>query len=369
MVGMPQNYLAVIKVVGVGGGGVNAVNRMIDAGLKGVEFIAVNTDAQALLMSDADVKLDIGRDLTRGLGAGSDPEVGREAAESHRDEIEEMVRGADMVFITAGEGGGTGTGAAPVIAEISREAGALTIGVVTRPFSFEGRRRSVQADNGVQRLKEKVDTLIVIPNDRLLTVANDKTSVLNAFKMADEVLLQGVSGITGLITTPGLINTDFADVKAVLKDAGTALMGIGQASGDERAVSAAKAAISSPLLESAIDGARGVLLNITGPSSMGLFEMNAAAEIIHGVAHQDALIIFGTVIDDEMGDEVRVTVISAGFDRADGPSYNAPSSSSSANVDQPRTSPTRITELFGNTDDADPLVDDDDDFDVPSFLK
>jgi cell division protein FtsZ len=366
MVGAPQNYLAVIKVVGVGGGGVNAVNRMIDAGLKGVEFIAVNTDAQALLMSDADVKLDVGRDLTRGLGAGSDPEVGRSAAEAHHDEIEEMVRGADMVFITAGEGGGTGTGAAPVIAEIAREAGALTIGVVTRPFSFEGRRRAVQADNGVQKLKEKVDTLIVIPNDRLLTVANDKTSVLNAFKMADEVLLQGVSGITGLITTPGLINTDFADVKMVLSNAGSALMGIGQASGDDRAVSAAKAAISSPLLESAIDGARGVLLNITGPSGMGLFEMNAAAEIIHGVAHQDANIIFGTVIDDEMGDEVRITVIAAGFDRLD-----EPAALRSTVDDGPRTTPTRITELFGSDDDEDPLADDgdDDDFDVPSFLK
>ena len=318
MAGAPQNYLAVIKVIGVGGGGVNAVNRMIDAGLKGVEFIAVNTDAQALLMSDADLKLDIGRDLTRGLGAGSDPEVGKAAGEAHHEEIEEMIKGADMVFITAGEGGGTGTGGAPVIAEIARGLGALTIGVVTRPFTFEGRRRAVQADSGVQRLKEKVDTLIVIPNDRLLTVANDKTSVLNAFKMADEVLLQGVSGITNLITTPGLINTDFADVKMVLSQAGSALMGIGQASGDDRAVSAAKAAISSPLLESAIDGARGVLLNITGPSSMGLFEMNAAAEIIHGVAHQDANIIFGTVIDDEMGDEVKVTVIAAGFDRLDG---------------------------------------------------
>ena len=366
MAGVPQNYLAVIKVVGIGGGGVNAVNRMIDAGLKGVEFIAVNTDAQALLMSDADVKLDIGRDLTRGLGAGSDPEVGRSAAETHSEEIEEVVRGADMVFITAGEGGGTGTGAAPIIAEISREAGALTIGVVTRPFSFEGRRRSVQADTGVQRLKEKVDTLIVIPNDRLLTVANDKTSVLNAFKMADEVLLQGVSGITGLITTPGLINTDFADVRMVLSGAGSALMGIGQASGDERAVSAAKAAISSPLLESAIDGARGILLNITGPSSMGLFEMNAAAEIIHGVAHADANIIFGTVIDDEMGDEIRVTVIAAGFDQVEGsradPLFEA--------GDAPRTSPTRITELFGeDVDDDDPLDDEDDDFDVPSFLK
>ena len=356
MAGAPQNYLAVIKVIGVGGGGVNAVNRMIDAGLKGVEFIAVNTDAQALLMSDADLKLDIGRDLTRGLGAGSDPDVGKSAAEAHHEEIEEMVKGADMVFITAGEGGGTGTGGAPVIAEISRNLGALTIGVVTRPFSFEGRRRAVQADTGVQRLKEKVDTLIIIPNDRLLTVANDKTSVLNAFKMADEVLLQGVSGITNLITTPGLINTDFADVKMVLQQAGSALMGIGQASGDERAVSAAKAAISSPLLEAAIDGARGVLLNITGPSSMGLFEMNAAAEIIHGVAHADANIIFGTVIDDEMGDEVKITVIAAGFDRLDG----GPSSTKS---------PTSISELFAE-DEADPLdTDDDDDFDVPSFLR
>src|SRR4029079_3200681 len=256
MLGAPQHYLAVIKVVGVGGGGCNAVNRMIDAGLKGVEFIAINTDAQSLLLSDADVKLDIGRELTRGLGAGSDPEVGRQAAEEHRQEIEEAMEGADMVFVTAGKGGGTGTGAAPVIAEISKTLGALTIGVVTRPFSFEGRRRSVQADQGIQKLREKVDTLIVIPNDRLLTVSNEKTSVLNAFKMADEVLLQGVSGITNLITTPGLINTDFADVKAILTNAGSALMGIGQASGDERAVSAAKAAISSPLLESAIDGAR-----------------------------------------------------------------------------------------------------------------
>ena len=357
MAGAPQNYLAVIKVIGVGGGGVNAVNRMIDAGLKGVEFIAVNTDAQALLMSDADLKLDIGRDLTRGLGAGSDPEVGRNAAEAHHEEIEEMVKGADMVFITAGEGGGTGTGGAPVIAEVSRQLGALTIGVVTRPFAFEGRRRAVQADTGVQKLKEKVDTLIVIPNDRLLTVANDKTSVLNAFKMADEVLLQGVSGITNLITTPGLINTDFADVKMVLSQAGSALMGIGQASGDDRSVNAAKAAISSPLLEAAIDGARGVLLNITGPSSMGLMEMTAAAEVIHGVAHQDANIIFGTVIDDEMGDEVKVTVIAAGFDRFD-----------AAPTDRTR-SPSTISELFAE-DETDPLdADDDDDFDVPSFLR
>ena len=363
MPGVPQNYLAVIKVIGVGGGGVNAVNRMIDAGLKGVEFIAVNTDAQALLMSDADVKLDIGRDLTRGLGAGSDPEVGRSAAESHDEEIEEMVKGADMVFITAGEGGGTGTGAAPVIAEIARRAGALAIGVVTRPFAFEGRRRAVQADAGVQKLKEKVDTLIVIPNDRLLTVANEKTSVLNAFKMADEVLLQGVSGITNLITTPGLINTDFADVRMILSDAGSALMGIGQASGDERAESAARQAIASPLLESAIDGARGILLNITGPSNMGLFEMNKAAEIIHGVAHPDANIIFGAVIDDEIGDEVRVTVIAAGFDRVDEVGSGA---GRITLVGDDR--PSRITELFADDDKADE-PDDDDDFDVPSFLK
>ena len=294
-------------------------------------------------MSDADLKLDIGRDSPAGSAPGSDPEVGRPAAEAHNEEIEEMVKGADMVFITAGEGGGTGTGGAPVIAEISRGLGALTVGVVTRPFSFEGRRRAVQADTGVQRLKEKVDTLIVIPNDRLLTVANDKTSVLNAFKMADEVLLQGVSGITNLITTPGLINTDFADVKMVLSQAGSALMGIGQASGDERAVAAAKAAISSPLLESAIDGARGVLLNITGPSSMGLFEMNAAAEIIHGVAHADANIIFGTVIDDEMGDEVKVTVIAAGFDRLDGLGARRRSRRARSPSCSPRTPPTRST--------------------------
>jgi cell division protein FtsZ len=364
MAGAPQNYLAMIKVIGVGGGGVNAVNRMIDAGLKGVEFIAVNTDAQALLMSDADVKLDIGRELTRGLGAGSDPEVGRAAGESHSDEIEEMIKGADMVFITAGEGGGTGTGAAPIIAEIAKRMGALTIGVVTRPFAFEGRRRSVQADAGVQKLKEKVDTLIVIPNDRLLTVANEKTSVLNAFKMADEVLLQGVSGITNLITTPGLINTDFADVRMILSNAGSALMGIGQASGESRAVAAAKAAISSPLLEAAIDGARGILLNITGPSSMGLFEMNEAAEIIHGVAHQDANIIFGTVIDDEMGDEIKVTVIAAGFDRWDTPSAGRGNLKS---LDSTKPVST-IKDLFAASS-SDPLGDDDDDFDVPSFLK
>jgi cell division protein FtsZ len=368
MAGMPQNYLAVIKVIGVGGGGVNAVNRMIDAGLKGVEFIAVNTDAQALLMSDADVKLDIGREITRGLGAGSDPEVGRAAADAHREEIEEIIKGADMVFITAGKGGGTGTGAAPVIAEIAKNMGALTIGVVTRPFSFEGKRRSVQAERGISRLKEKVDTLIVIPNDRLLTVSNEKTSVLNAFKMADEVLLQGVSGITTLITTPGLINTDFADVKMIMSNAGSALMGIGQASGENRAVIAAKSAISSPLLEAAIDGARGILLTITGPSGLGLFEVNAAAEIIAAVAHQDANIIFGTVIDDEMGDEVKVTVIAAGFDRWDGAGRNPAERPLRPVDDAPGATPLR--DIFGGSRIADPIDDDgDDDFDVPSFLK
>ena len=368
MAGAPQNYLAVIKVIGVGGGGVNAVNRMIDAGLRGVEFVAINTDAQALLMSDADVKLDIGRELTRGLGAGSDPEVGKAAAEAHRAEIEELINGSDMVSITAGEGGGTGTGAAPVVAEISKSLGALTIGVVTRPFQFEGRRRSVQADNGIQRLKEKVDTLIVIPNDRLLSVANDKTSLINAFKMADEILLQGVAGITNLITTPGLINTDFADVKMILTNAGSALMGIGVASGDNRAVTAAKDAISSPMLEAAIDGARGVLLNITGPSSMGLFEVNAAADEVHAVAHQDANIIFGTVIDDEMGDEIKVTVIAAGFERWDTGAGNSSSfaTRSSSRPSEPRPVSTTARDIFS---DGDPLSDDDDDFDVPSFLR
>ncbi len=367
MAGAPQNYLAVIKVIGVGGAGVNAINRMIDAGLRGVEFVAVNTDAQALLMSDADFKLDIGRELTRGLGAGSDPEIGREAAESNRSEIEEIVSGADMVFITAGEGGGTGTGAAPVIAEIARSAGALTVGIVTRPFAFEGRRRSVQADSGIAKLKDKVDTLIVIPNERLLTVATDKTSLLNAFKMADEVLLQGVSGITGLITTPGLINTDFADVKMILTNAGSALMGIGTSKGDNRAINAANAAITSPLLEAAIDGARGILLNITGPSDMGLFELNAAAEVVHAVAHQDANIIFGTVIDDELEDEVRVTVIAAGFDRWDSSSQR-PSTRGDGRSDTrgEGKSSSRLKDLFGAGDSGD---DDDDGFDVPSFLK
>jgi cell division protein FtsZ len=310
----PQNYLAVIKVVGIGGGGVNAINRMIEVGLKGVEFIAINTDAQALLMSDADVKLDIGRELTRGLGAGADPEVGRKASEDHRAEIEEVLKGADMVFVTAGEGGGTGTGGAPVVAEVARGLGALTIGVVTRPFGFEGRRRAQQAEVGIEELRAEVDTLIVIPNDRLLSISDRAVSVLDAFKSADHVLMSGVQGITDLITTPGLINLDFADVKSVMQGAGTALMGIGNARGDDRAVAAAETAISSPLLEASIDGARGVLLSVSGGSDLGLFEINEAARMVAESAHPEANIIFGAVIDDALGDEVRVTVIAAGFD-------------------------------------------------------
>lgn len=310
----PQNYLAVIKVVGIGGGGVNAINRMIEVGLKGVEFIAINTDAQALLMSDADVKLDVGREMTRGLGAGANPDVGRKAAEDHREEIEEVLKGADMVFVTAGEGGGTGTGGAPVVANIARSLGALTIGVVTRPFTFEGRRRANQAEDGIAQLREEVDTLIVIPNDRLLSISDRQVSVLDAFKSADQVLLSGVQGITDLITTPGLINLDFADVKSVMSEAGSALMGIGSARGDDRAVAAAEMAISSPLLEASIDGARGVLLSISGGSDLGLFEINEAAQLVSEAAHPEANIIFGAVIDDALGDEVRVTVIAAGFD-------------------------------------------------------
>ncbi|WP_028658808.1 cell division protein FtsZ [Nocardioides insulae] len=312
--GAAQNYLAIIKVVGIGGGGVNAVNRMIEVGLKGVEFIAINTDAQALLMSDADVKLDIGRELTRGLGAGANPDVGGKAAEDHAEEIEEVIKGADMVFVTAGEGGGTGTGGAPVVARIARSLGALTIGVVTRPFSFEGRRRAGSAEEGIERLREEVDTLIVIPNDRLLSISDRNVSVLDAFKQADQVLLQGVSGITDLITTPGLINVDFADVKAVMSNAGSALMGIGSARGEDRAIGAAEMAVSSPLLEASIEGAHGVLLSIAGGSDLGIFEINSAAAMVADAVHPDANIIFGTIIDDALGDEVRVTVIAAGFD-------------------------------------------------------
>ncbi|MFA4083893.1 cell division protein FtsZ [Mycobacteroides salmoniphilum] len=315
----PHNYLAVIKVVGIGGGGVNAVNRMIEHGLKGVEFIAINTDAQALLMSDADVKLDVGRDSTRGLGAGADPDVGRKAAEDAKDEIEELLKGADMVFVTAGEGGGTGTGGAPVVASIARKLGALTIGVVTRPFSFEGKRRSGQAENGIGSLRESCDTLIVIPNDRLLQMGDAAVSLMDAFRSADEVLLNGVQGITDLITTPGLINVDFADVKSVMQGAGSALMGIGSSRGDGRALKAAETAINSPLLEASMEGAQGVLMSIAGGSDLGLFEINEAATLVQESAHPEANIIFGTVIDDSLGDEVRVTVIAAGFD-AGGPS-------------------------------------------------
>jgi cell division protein FtsZ len=315
-VAAPQNYLAVIKVVGIGGGGVNAVNRMIEEGLKGVEFIAINTDAQALLMSDADVKLDVGRELTRGLGAGANPEVGNRAAEDHREEIEEVLKGADMVFVTAGEGGGTGTGGAPVVANVARSLGALTIGVVTRPFGFEGKRRASQAELGIERLRGEVDTLIVIPNDRLLSISDRQVSVLDAFKAADQVLLSGVQGITDLITTPGLINLDFADVKSVMSGAGSALMGIGSARGDDRAVAAAEMAISSPLLEASIDGAHGVLLSIQGGSDLGLFEINESAQLVANSAAPEANIIFGAVIDDALGDEVRVTVIAAGFGEA-----------------------------------------------------
>ena len=310
----PQNYLAVIKVVGVGGGGVNAINRMIEAGLKGVEFIAINTDSQQLIMSDAHVKLDIGRKLTRGLGAGAAPEIGRQAAVDHTEEIEEMLRGADMVFVTAGEGGGTGTGGAPIVAKIAKDLGALTVGVVTKPFTFEGKRRTAQADEGIALLREEVDTLIVIPNDRLLAISDRSISQLEAFRSADQVLLSGVQGITDLITTPGLINLDFADVKSVMSGACSALMGIGSARGEARATRAAELAISSPLLEASIDGAHGVLLSIAGGSDIGLFELSEAAELVAQSAHPDANIIFGTVIDDALGDEVRVTVIAAGFD-------------------------------------------------------
>ena len=309
----PHNYLAVIKVVGIGGGGVNAVNRMIEVGLKGVEFIAVNTDAQALLMSDADVKLDIGRELTRGLGAGANPDVGRKAAEDHREEIEEVIKGADMVFVTAGEGGGTGTGGAPVVGSIARKLGALTIGVVTRPFTFEGKRRGGQAEDGITDLRNECDTLIVIPNDRLLQLGDAGVSLMDAFRSADEVLLSGVQGITNLITTPGLINLDFADVKSVMSGAGSALMGIGSSRGEGRAVQAAEKAINSPLLEASMDGAQGVLLSIAGGSDLGLFEIHEAATLVQEAAHVEANIIFGTVIDDSLGDEVRVTVIAAGF--------------------------------------------------------
>jgi cell division protein FtsZ len=391
----PHNYLAVIKVVGIGGGGVNAVNRMIEQGLKGVEFIAINTDAQALLMSDADVKLDVGRDSTRGLGAGADPEVGRKAAEDAKDEIEELLRGADMVFVTAGEGGGTGTGGAPVVANIARKLGALTVGVVTRPFSFEGKRRSNQAENGIGSLRESCDTLIVIPNDRLLQMGDAGVSLMDAFRSADEVLLNGVQGITDLITTPGLINVDFADVKGIMSGAGTALMGIGSARGDGRALKAAEVAINSPLLEASMEGAQGVLMSIAGGSDLGLFEINEAASLVQDAAHPEANIIFGTVIDDSLGDEVRVTVIAAGFDAtspsrmpvigtaAAGKAAAAAAPSAAAGI-APGAAGQLSSSLFEPIETIQPLEpatvsahtngssrfgDDDDDVDVPPFMR
>ncbi|WEK14158.1 MAG: cell division protein FtsZ [Candidatus Microbacterium phytovorans] len=375
-----QNYLAVIKVVGVGGGGVNAVNRMIELGLRGVEFIAVNTDAQALLMSDADVKLDVGRELTRGLGAGADPEVGRRAAEDHAEEIEEALAGADMVFVTAGEGGGTGTGGAPVVARIAKSIGALTIGVVTKPFSFEGRRRQSQAEAGVAKLKEEVDTLIVVPNDRLLEISDRGISMIEAFATADQVLLAGVQGITDLITTPGLINLDFADVKSVMQGAGSALMGIGSARGADRAIKAAELAVESPLLEASIEGAHGVLLSIQGGSNLGIFEINDAAQLVKEAAHPEANIIFGTVIDDTLGDEVRVTVIAAGFDGGEpqtriepiAAQLSAPvvpavpadeAARDLAEVDEKPAVPVSVVSASNES------VFGDDDLDVPDFLK
>ena len=353
------NYLAVIKVVGVGGGGTNAVNRMVDAGLTGVEFIAVNTDAQALLMCDSDVKIQIGTSSTRGLGAGADPAVGKAAAQESRDELKEALKGADMIFVTAGEGGGTGTGGAPIVAELSRELGALTVGVVTKPFAFEGRTRAGQAEEGIQELRDQVDTLIIIENDRLLEVVEKKTSIVDAFRMVDDVLRQGVQGITDLITIPGLVNLDFADVRTIMREAGSALMGIGSASGDNRASEAAKLAISSPLLEESVEGATGVLLNITGGRDLGLFEVNEAAEIVQGAADSNANIIFGSVLDESLGDEVRVTVIATGFDhgRARPRSAREETRRSAASRDRsPRV-------------ERESLEISDDDIDIPPFLR
>jgi len=376
-----HNYVAIIKVVGVGGGGVNAVNRMIDRGLRGVEFIAINTDAQALLMSDADVKLDVGRELTRGLGAGADPEVGRRATEDHAEEIEQALAGADMVFVTAGEGGGTGTGGAPVVARIAKSIGALTVGIVTKPFSFEGKRRMSQAEVGVQALKDEVDTLIVVPNDRLLEISDRSISMLEAFETADHVLLAGVQGITDLIMTPGLINLDFADVKSVMQDAGTALMGIGSSRGADRAIKAAELAVASPLLESSIEGAQGVLLSIQGGSNLGLYEINDAAKLVEEAVHPDANIIFGAVIDDSLGDEVRVTVIAAGFDEST-PRKSSPTATeavvpTTAPVASENTQPEESW-LLPSEQEAAPVAenpvfaadtDDEGELDVPEFLR
>src|ERR1035437_78511 len=357
MIESSGNYLAVIKVVGVGGGGTNAVNRMVDAGLRGVEFIAVNTDAQALAMCDADVKIHIGSKITRGLGAGANPDIGYQAAIESKDELRDAIKGADMVFVTAGKGGGTGTGASPVIAELAKELGALTVGVVTRPFMFEGKRRARQAEDGIRELREKVDTLIIIPNDRLLQVVERRTSIIDAFKVADDVLRQGVQGITDLITVPGLINLDFADVRTVMREAGSALMGIGVAGGENRAVEAAKAAISSPLLEASVEGAMGILLNITGGADLGLFEVNEAAEIISSAADADCNIIFGAVVDPALGDEVRVTVIATGFD---GPPATERRSADTAKAQAPDIFGAEPKPTFDVSDDV---------LDIPRFLN
>ena len=365
-----NNYLAVIKVVGVGGGGTNAVNRMIEEGIRGVEFVAINTDAQALAISDADIKVHIGTDITRGLGAGANPEVGRKAAEESRDDIAEALAGADMVFITCGEGGGTGTGAAPIVADIAmNDVGALTVAVVTTPFTFEGRKRKNSAEEGIKTLAESVDTMIVIPNDRLLDIAEKKTTMLEAFTTADGVLSQGTQGITDLITVPGVINLDFADVKTIMKQAGTAMMGIGVASGDTRAVDAAQQAISSPLLESSVDGATRVLLSIAGSKDLGIQEINDAADLVANAVDPDANIIFGTVVDESLGDQVRITVIATGFsdsnvNRQD-ELFAASKAPRSDRGSEPTAAPSTTrsiggTELpnFGN-----------DQFELPDFLK
>ncbi len=350
------NYLAVIKVVGVGGGGSNAVSRMVDAGLSGVDFIAANTDAQALLVVEADLKVHIGAESTRGLGAGANPEVGKAAATESRDELKDALKGSDMVFVTAGEGGGTGTGGAPIVAEIARELGALTVGVVTRPFAFEGRKRADQAMLGIEELRDNVDTLIVIENDRLLQVVEKRTSIIDAFRLADDILRQGVQGITDLITVPGIVNLDFADVRAIMSDAGSALMGIGTASGENRAAEAAHTAVSSPLLESTIEGATGILLNISGPPDMGLFEVNEAAEVVTNAADQNANVIFGAVIDDALKDEVRVTVIATGF----GPQAHRRRRRTTVPEEEPKPREPEERERFEVTDEE---------LEVPSFLR
>jgi cell division protein FtsZ len=385
MAAASQNYLAVIKVVGVGGGGVNAVNRMIESGLKGVEFIAINTDAQALLMSDADVKLEIGREITHGLGAGAQPAVGEESAQADAEEIEEMLKGADMVFVTAGEGGGTGTGAAPVVAKIARSLDALTVGVVTRPFTFEGQMRSRNAQTGIDNLREEVDALIVIPNDRLLELP-DAPPLTDAFRYADQVLMQGVSGITDMITTPGLINVDFADVKTVLSDAGTALMGVGSGTGEDRARAAARMAISSPLLESSMIGAKGILMSVAGSSNLLMPEVDAAASEIRAAGAEDLNMIMGLQVNDSLGDEVRVTVVAAGFDQDNHtPKVRAPKAASSGTVLGDSTAgsagmPTVILPPGSPTGGGSPVVpprpvkpvrteDADDDLDLPGFMN